>query len=67
MLDDLIAAYGNRFLVAALGVSLALLCLFIVLWILRNRAPSPFVRGGRNRHAFRCSTQLPWIRAAASC
>ncbi len=49
MLDDLISAYGNRFLVAALGVSLALLCLFIVLWILRNRAPSPFVRGGRNR------------------
>ncbi|MBU2327470.1 MAG: flagellar biosynthetic protein FliO, partial [Alphaproteobacteria bacterium] len=49
MLDDLIAAYGNRFLVAALGVSLALLCLFVVLWILRNRAPSPFVRGGRNR------------------
>ncbi len=49
MLDDLISAYGPRFLVAALGVSLALLCLFIVLWILRNRAPSPFVRGGRNR------------------
>ena len=49
MLDDLIAAYGNRLLVAALGVSLALLCLFVVLWILRNRAPSPFVRGGRNR------------------
>jgi hypothetical protein len=49
MLDDLISAYGDRFLVAALGVSLALLCLFIVLWILRNRAPSPFVRGGRNR------------------
>lgn len=49
MLDDLISAYGNRFLVAALGVSLALLCLFIVLWVLRNRAPSPFVRGGRNR------------------
>jgi flagellar biogenesis protein FliO len=49
MLNDLMSAYGNRFLVAALGVSLALLCLFIVLWILRNRAPSPFVRGGRNR------------------
>jgi len=49
MLDDLISAYGDRFLVAALGVSLALICLFIVLWILRNRAPSPFVRGGRNR------------------
>ena len=50
MLDELINAYGDKFLVAALGVSLALLCLFIVLWILRNRAPSPFVRGGRNRH-----------------
>lgn len=49
MLNDLISAYGDRFLVAALGVSLALLCLFVVLWILRNRAPSPFVRGGRNR------------------
>ncbi|GEO83160.1 MULTISPECIES: flagellar biosynthetic protein FliO [Alphaproteobacteria] len=49
MIDELAAAYGNRFLVAALGVSLALLCLFIVLWLLRNRAPSPFVRGGRNR------------------
>ncbi len=49
MLNDLISAYGSKFLVAALGVSLALLCLFIVLWLLRNRAPSPFVRGGRNR------------------
>lgn len=49
MLSDLISAYGSKFLVAALGVSLALLCLFIVLWVLRNRAPSPFVRGGRNR------------------
>lgn len=49
MLDELISAYGSNFLVAALGVSLGLLCLFIVLWILRNRAPSPFVRGGRNR------------------
>jgi len=48
-MQELISAYGPRFLVAALGVSLALLCLFIVLWILRNRAPSPFVRGGRNR------------------
>jgi hypothetical protein len=49
MLSDLISAYGGKFLVAALGVSVALLCLFIVLWVLRNRAPSPFVRGGRNR------------------
>ncbi|MHB0951949.1 MAG: flagellar biosynthetic protein FliO [Allorhizobium sp.] len=49
MLQELVAAYGNRFVVAALGVSLALLCLFVVLWLLRRRAPSPFVRGGRNR------------------
>lgn len=49
MIEELVAAYGNRFLVAALGVSLALLSLFIVLWLLRKRAPSPFVRGGRNR------------------
>ncbi|WP_159948029.1 flagellar biosynthetic protein FliO [Rhizobium sp. 18065] len=49
MLDELISAYGNRLLVAALGVALALLCLFIVLWLMRNRASSPFVRGGRNR------------------
>ncbi|MBP1851000.1 flagellar biosynthetic protein FliO [Rhizobium halophytocola] len=49
MLDDMVSAYGNRFLVAALGVSLALLGLFVVLWVLRHRAPSPFVRGGRNR------------------
>lgn len=49
MIEELVAAYGNRFLVAALGVTLALLCLFIVLWLLRKRAPSPFLRGGRNR------------------
>jgi hypothetical protein len=49
MLDEMISAYGNKFLVAALGVALALLCLFIVLWLMRNRASSPFVRGGRNR------------------
>jgi Predicted membrane protein len=49
MLDEMASAYGNRFLIAAAGVSLALLGLFIVLWILRHRAPSPFVRGGRNR------------------
>lgn len=49
MLDEMITAYGNRLLVAALGVALALLCLFIVLWLMRNRASSPFVRGGRNR------------------
>ncbi|MBO3760660.1 flagellar biosynthetic protein FliO [Ciceribacter sp. L1K22] len=49
MLEEMVSAYGNRFLIAAAGVSLALLGLFVVLWVLRHRAPSPFVRGGRNR------------------
>jgi hypothetical protein len=49
MFDDVVGAYGSRFLLAAGGVGIALICLIGVLWILRNRAPSPFVRGGRNR------------------
>lgn len=49
MFDDLMGAYGSRFLLAAGGVAIALLLLVAILWIMRNRAPSPFVRGGRNR------------------
>ncbi|TCL73524.1 flagellar biosynthetic protein FliO [Rhizobium sp. BK251] len=49
MLDELVAAYGSRLFIAAGGVGIALLCLIAVLWILRSRAPSPFVRGGKNR------------------
>ncbi|MBB4233883.1 hypothetical protein GGD57_000421 [Rhizobium esperanzae] len=49
MLDDVVGAYGGRFLLAAGGVGLALLLLILVLWVIRRRAPSPFVRGGRNR------------------
>lgn len=49
MLDDLVGAYGSHFLLAAGGVGLALLLLILVLWVIRSRAPSPFVRGGRNR------------------
>jgi hypothetical protein len=49
MFDDVMGAYGSRFLLAAGGVGLALLLLIGVLWILRSRAPSPFVRGGKNR------------------
>ncbi len=49
MFDDLIGAYGSRFLLAAGGVGIALLLLVVVLLIIRSRAPSPFVRGGRNR------------------
>lgn len=49
MWDDIAGAYGSRFLLAAGGVGLALLLLIGILWILRSRAPSPFVRGGKNR------------------
>src|SRR3569833_3464983 len=49
MFDDVVGAYGSRFLLAAGGVGIALILLILVLWFLRNRAPSPFVRGGRNR------------------
>lgn len=49
MWDDIAGAYGSRFFLAAGGVGLALLVLIGILWVLRNRAPSPFVRGGKNR------------------
>ena len=49
MWDEIAGAYGSRFLLAAGGVGIALLVLIGILWILRSRAPSPFVRGGRNR------------------
>ncbi|MBX4898106.1 flagellar biosynthesis protein FliO [Rhizobium bangladeshense] len=49
MFDDLVADYGSNFLLAAGGVGLALLLLILALWLIRGRAPSPFVRGGRNR------------------
>jgi flagellar biogenesis protein FliO len=49
MWDDIAGAYGSRFFLAAGGVGIALLVLIGILWILRNRAPSPFVRGGKSR------------------
>jgi hypothetical protein len=49
MYEDLMGAYGGRFLLAAGGVGIGLLLLIGVLLIVRNRAPSPFIRGGRNR------------------
>ncbi|NTF42176.1 flagellar biosynthetic protein FliO [Rhizobium rhizogenes] len=49
MLDDIAGAYGSRFFLAAGGVGIALLVLIGILWVMRNRAPSPFVRGGKNR------------------
>ncbi|WP_337269787.1 flagellar biosynthesis protein FliO [Oryzifoliimicrobium ureilyticus] len=49
MFSDVMGAYGGRFFVAAGGVGIALLVLIAVLWVIRSRAPSPFVRGGKNR------------------
>ncbi|MBB4228637.1 flagellar biosynthetic protein FliO [Rhizobium mongolense] len=49
MFDEVMGAYGSRFLLAAGGVGIALVLLIGILWILRSRAPSPFVRGGKNR------------------
>ncbi|MDL2405678.1 flagellar biosynthetic protein FliO [Rhizobium calliandrae] len=49
MWDEIAGAYGSRFFLAAGGVGIALLLLICILWIFRNRAPSPFVRGGKNR------------------
>lgn len=50
-MDELVTSYGSRFLIAAFGVGLALLCLVAVLWLLRNRAPAiaPFMRPARVR------------------
>ncbi|MCM2293712.1 flagellar biosynthetic protein FliO [Allorhizobium sp. BGMRC 0089] len=49
MMDDILNAYGERLIIAVGGVFLALIVLVVVLWLIRHRAPSPFVRGGRNR------------------
>ncbi len=40
---------GTRFIIAAGAVALGLLCLMAVLWFIRNRPSSPFIRGGKNR------------------
>ncbi len=49
MLDEIAGTYGSRLFVAAGGVAVALLVLVAILWLVRNRAPSPFVRGGKGR------------------
>eukprot|EP00913_Durusdinium_trenchii_P008269 g7766.t1 len=50
MIEEVMGANAGRFIVAVIGVGLALLCLVGILWIVRGRrGPSPFVRGGRNR------------------
>ncbi len=50
IMEDFIGAYGNRLIIAVVGVGTALLLLAIVLWFIRRRSGSaPFIRGGRNR------------------
>ncbi len=49
-MEDFIGTYGNRLILAVVGVGVALLLLAIVLWFIRRRGGSaPFIRGGKNR------------------
>ncbi|WP_373413826.1 flagellar biosynthetic protein FliO [Ensifer aridi] len=49
MMETILGDNGSRFIIAAGAVAIGLLCLVAVLWIMRNRPSSPFVRGGKNR------------------
>jgi hypothetical protein len=49
MLETIVGDNGSRFIIAAGAVAIGLLCLVAVLWIMRRRPSSPFVRGGKNR------------------
>jgi hypothetical protein len=49
MFEEIVAQNGTKFLIAAAAVLVGLLCLALVLWIMRGRPSSPFIRGGRNR------------------
>jgi hypothetical protein len=49
MFQEILTENGTKFAVAAVVVLLGLLCLALVLWIIRGRPSSPFIRGGRNR------------------
>jgi hypothetical protein len=49
MMETIVGDNGSRFIIAAGAVALGLLCLVAVLWIMRNRPSSPFIRGGKNR------------------
>lgn len=49
MMETIVGDNGSRFIMAAGAVAIGLLCLLAVLWIMRNRPSSPFIRGGKNR------------------
>ncbi len=48
-METIVGDNGSRFIIAAGAVAIGLLCLVAVLWIMRNRPSSPFIRGGKNR------------------
>ncbi|MGR6469147.1 flagellar biosynthetic protein FliO [Rhizobium sp. PAMB 3182] len=48
-MDDVLAGYGGRFLLATAIVSVALIVFVGMLWILKRRAPTSFVRVKRNK------------------
>ncbi|WP_455854546.1 flagellar biosynthetic protein FliO [Ensifer canadensis] len=49
MMETIVGDNGSQFIIAAGAVAIGLLCLVAVLWIMRNRPSSPFIRGGKNR------------------
>jgi hypothetical protein len=49
MFQEILTENGTKFVIAAVVVLLGLLCLALVLWIIRGRPSSPFIRGGKNR------------------
>lgn len=49
MLDEMGGGQAAGFITAITVVAIGLLALFAVLWVIRNRASSTFIRGGRNR------------------
>ncbi|MGQ3211747.1 MAG: flagellar biosynthetic protein FliO [Shinella sp.] len=49
MFQEILTENGTKFAIAAVVVLLGLVCLALVLWIIRGRPSSPFIRGGRNR------------------
>lgn len=49
MIDAIMGDNGTRFIVAALAVAAGLVLLILVLWLMRNRSSSTFIRGGKNR------------------
>jgi hypothetical protein len=50
MLDDIIGTYGERLVIAVIGLGIAFAVLIVALWFMRRRGgPAPFLKGGRNR------------------